>query len=642
MFNLVEEPWIPVIWRERPKGLGETWSDGPARGRAREKRIDDWRSEIGILDALNCAGQIREIYDTSPLVTFGIHRLLLAILHAANVHGENADIQHGADKYLEKRTRLRLFDMEYPFLQNISLSPRLATQNTRKSTATLYAELAKGTNIAHFSHLRDGLSGLSPAMCARGVLLQSSHTGNSGKGFKDAINGSTPVYLFPLADTLGQTLRLNLSPVARHNGDAPAWECTPRSTGCVGYLEGLFWPARAVLLQQPADGLVLWIVYDQGKSSDDINEGPNTARLWHDPHATVVRPKANKKVEWTRLLAPKPLEPQGDWHAWRRVLSDIEENGKPPSLSSNKQAEGSVVGAVLLAHDGKGKFYHSSSLRLPLPTFCRTAGEKSKAFFECASNAASKGLWANNPKRKANRETYRPLAGFNPAEFELTLFQEFLRLQDQAKALPSEDELMDKARSASRACERIVGLPWRELSTIQESGGLEDEDDLKDALKRIRLLLNRLADRKRVPLSDLALLRRAKVHADLDAAPLTDLLNEHVREFKGLRRRTAWMIARLFAHDTEQGRFGNMGEHLRSLRWAVSGKNRERLEREFEHLLYTPFEQLELSLARWIMRLRQARRSNPQKHRCVHWEQLYHDLDHWGEGVRAEWRAAFR
>jgi CRISPR system Cascade subunit CasA len=42
---------------------------------------DSSMCELGILEALVRAHDIREIVDSSPLVTFALHRLLLAILH---------------------------------------------------------------------------------------------------------------------------------------------------------------------------------------------------------------------------------------------------------------------------------------------------------------------------------------------------------------------------------------------------------------------------------------------------------------------------------------------------------------------------------------------------------------------------------
>lgn len=56
-FNLVDEPWIPCVT-----------ADGAS-------------IELGLLDTLTRAHELREMADPSPLVTVALHRLLLAIVH---------------------------------------------------------------------------------------------------------------------------------------------------------------------------------------------------------------------------------------------------------------------------------------------------------------------------------------------------------------------------------------------------------------------------------------------------------------------------------------------------------------------------------------------------------------------------------
>ncbi|MGB7581776.1 MAG: type I-E CRISPR-associated protein Cse1/CasA [Sedimentisphaerales bacterium] len=55
-YNLLDEKWIPVLW-----------TDGKF-------------NHVGIKEALTQAGRIQEVRDSSPLVTFGIYRLLIAVL----------------------------------------------------------------------------------------------------------------------------------------------------------------------------------------------------------------------------------------------------------------------------------------------------------------------------------------------------------------------------------------------------------------------------------------------------------------------------------------------------------------------------------------------------------------------------------
>ncbi|MCR4318389.1 MAG: type I-E CRISPR-associated protein Cse1/CasA [Planctomycetes bacterium] len=629
-FNLIDEPWIHVIWRKRP-------DDRDFSGNYRH--VDKWRSEVGIRDALKHAVSIREAYDTSPLVTFGIHRLLLAILHAADVHGDNADISHGADQYLTTwGHRFDLFGSQYPFLQRTSLRGKLADKSKRKAAATLFAELAKGTNIAHFSHMCDESTGLTPAECAHGLLLQSSHPGNSGKGFKDAINGSTPVYLFPSRCCLFETLAANLHAQPRQNRDAPIWENGPGITGDVGYLQGLFWPARFVLLQAPEDGFVKLIVYDQGIASKDVNEGPATKRNWDDPHAAKVRPKSQKKNEWTRLLAAKPMDARGDWHTWRQILEDIARNGWPSAVA---RLELAVFIVIAISHDGKAKFYNSArhSFSIPISDAARTEPGQFITILETWSEKANNALWANNPKRKANRETFRPYAGFDVAEFENVLRERYFRGD-----CPDDEKTKEIAIAASSGLRRVNGLPWREID-IDSPSAIYPNDDSSRSASAIDRFLRRLADRKRVRIADIDLLRQAN-SGGADSVALTDLLNEHVRdkEFKGIRRQTAWMIARLFSLDPKLGASGNFGGHLRSLLQRGAGDSvrraNKRLEREFEYLLHTPADQLEAVLSMWITRLRRSRRSS-QNVPLINWTQLYLDVNHWNDDTKDRWRAQF-
>ncbi len=107
-FNLVDEKWIPCIM---PDGS---------------------RQERSLIDVLLMAGEITEIFDSSPLVTIALHRLLLAILHRnfgpANKEEWQRMWNEGKwqnDKlsaYFAKwHPRFELFDNKYPFYQCASL-----------------------------------------------------------------------------------------------------------------------------------------------------------------------------------------------------------------------------------------------------------------------------------------------------------------------------------------------------------------------------------------------------------------------------------------------------------------------------------------------------------------------------------------
>jgi len=620
-YNLLDEPWIPVIWRERPKQLVESWSDGPARGRSREKRIDDWRSEIGILDALNCAGQIREIYDTSPLVTLALNRLLLS-LHCASL--KEANVEAFCDGL---RAFCDLWSTEAPFLQD--KDSEFVDGEGDVPIAALHAELVRGTIIAHFAHCSDSRFWLDQASCARGLVVQRLFP-TFGRSSDPHGALKRPLLYLPAGRSLADSLRIGISLL----GDTADSLGKPNNP-LLGSMKGLFWQYRRWRLIRNQDGTSRTTKHERCKPA-------TPPQVPNDPHASPLVDRGQEQA--SRVQPPQPDTPLPLNSEWRAAINDIVGIRGHPVRSALSAEMCRQVHVILFPSD-KWKFFHTGMLTLPAIYLRRLIGlpapnqERLLAMLE--EGRGKKRSYREPLPVEFDREK-KPLkwhwiAGFEPGHFENVLSD----LLQKYNGLGGSGVVSAAFESAGTVIERKRdGLPWRDAGDARpRTTGRPQDDDAKGFLKRF---LYRLADKKRVPLSDLALLRRAKVHADLDAAPLTDLLNEHVREFKGLRRRTAWIIARLFAHDLERGHCGNMGQHLRSLRWAVSGKSRERLEREFEHLLYTPFDLLEAVLARWIMRLRQARRSNPQKHRRIHWEQLYQDLDGWGQEVRARWRAAFR
>lgn len=249
-FNLVERPWLPVVF---------------ASGRV---------AEVGILDALTRAHEIRELVDPSPLVTAAAHRLLLAVLHrvfgprsveawtalwnAGHLAAGELDVYFGA-----WRQRFDLFDGERPFYQ----SPRLPLESAGP-VAKLAHERASGNNPTLFDHSHDGTrAGLPAAMAARLLLahqafavggLVSREKGGSPSAAGAPLAGGAVV--FAAGATLFHTLLLNLmlydpandEPIPGHGVDLPAWEQAPLDAPVKrvpsGYLDYLTWQSRRILL----------------------------------------------------------------------------------------------------------------------------------------------------------------------------------------------------------------------------------------------------------------------------------------------------------------------------------------------------------------------------------------------------------
>ena len=254
-FNLVDEPWIPCLTQ-----------GGECR-------------ELGLRDALVGAPDLREVVDSSPLVTVALHRLLLAVLHrvfgprdqeawAALWRAERFD-PAGLDEYLDAwRGRFDLFDEARPFYQVASLDYQYAVP-----IANLAHELASSANRASlFDHTIPASSEASPAQAARYLIAyQLFGVGGMislGRDENPALAKSTDAG--PLTKTalvlakgsnLFQTLMLNLlrydppnaEPFQSEPDDRPAWERDEQTSYTdrypLGYLDLLTWQSRRVRLK---------------------------------------------------------------------------------------------------------------------------------------------------------------------------------------------------------------------------------------------------------------------------------------------------------------------------------------------------------------------------------------------------------
>ena len=157
-FNLVHEPWLPVLYTGEPLSR-----------------------EVSLLEALRDAHRIRELADPSPLVTVALHRLLIAVLH--RVFGPANDDEwaelwqsgrFGPDRleayFRQCESRFDLFDAEHPFYQTPGLPGTSAT-----TIAKLGHEFAAGNNPLLFDHSKDDAPvALEPAEAARRLVAHQA------------------------------------------------------------------------------------------------------------------------------------------------------------------------------------------------------------------------------------------------------------------------------------------------------------------------------------------------------------------------------------------------------------------------------------------------------------------------------------
>jgi CRISPR system Cascade subunit CasA len=342
-FNLLDERWIPCI------------------------RADDGaEEEYSLAGVLVNAHALREIRDSSPLVTAALHRLLLAVIHRATRQGSEqagpATWEEWRDlwkegqfdgeqltRYLEAwRHRFALFGDDRPFYQAASLD-----FSYERAITNLTHELnTDGTTL--FDHTtRANSPAFTPARAARYLVahqafaiggLLSLEKGQDPKLFKSA--DSAPLtkgaVMLVQGSNLFETLMLNLhrynrkddEPFAMDADDAPAWERgTETKAGdrrLEGYLDLLTWQSRRIRLHptEKPDGTVVVrsvVVMKGNQFPDGFNRSG---------HETMLAFRVNKKAKGAEDPTPV-VSFQPEKALWRdslTLLQSAEDEAKRPKM----------------------------------------------------------------------------------------------------------------------------------------------------------------------------------------------------------------------------------------------------------------------------------------------------------------------
>jgi CRISPR system Cascade subunit CasA len=223
------------------------------------------------------APELREVDDSSPLVTISLYRLLLAILHR-NFGPKDMETWHdlwqrGAwdtailDAYFDHPERYHRFDLfgERPFYQSASLDTA-----TPEPIALLAHELASGNNATLFDHTFEAEPPTVSAAQAARYLLAYHGFAFGGRITGEAVSGKAgplvkEALVLVRGATLFETLALNLHryndthPFLRRPDDAPAWERAVETQDeerrPSGYLDLLTWQSRRVRLIPDHDNM---------------------------------------------------------------------------------------------------------------------------------------------------------------------------------------------------------------------------------------------------------------------------------------------------------------------------------------------------------------------------------------------------
>jgi CRISPR type I-E-associated protein CasA/Cse1 len=314
-YNLLDEKWIPVLWKDGRSDL------------------------VGVIEALEQAGRIRQIAASNPMDRVAILRFLLALLYwcMGNPPDNKDSIPSFPSDWFKKLDEHKhnfnlLGDGERLYQDQAAKRPRPVN--------VLLQEVPAGNNFWHLRHSTDNRSGLCPRCCALGLLRLPlfSVSGLSGPGEPNlmaGINGVPPLYVVPWGRSLLQSLISNWT--AHPNIGTPSWiYCGGRlhTDADVPLLTGLTLMPRRVHLHNPIKagdacigcGLTdLPIIY----ACEYQTAGKQESSKWIDPHTLYLDGETRKSMRAADLTASARFRMD---RPWPDLIARLVESGKSGTL----------------------------------------------------------------------------------------------------------------------------------------------------------------------------------------------------------------------------------------------------------------------------------------------------------------------
>jgi len=312
-YNLLEEKWLPVLWKN-----GNT-------------------NRVGIIEALTQAGRIRQIAASNPMDRVAILRFLLALLYwcQGNPPDKIPDDAFPPDWFEKLHDHKNSFDL-------LGDGKRFYQDHTAKRTRAitdLIQEIPAGNNFWHFRHSTDKKNGLCPACCSMGLLRLPlfSVSGLSGPGEPNlmaGINGVPPVYVVPWGKLLFSTLLANWATCT--NIGEPSWVkpgISQIQDEDVPLLTGLTLLPRRVLLHDPVKEPAMCISCGQKTAviltCEFQTAGKKENEKWNDPHVIYLDGKTRKTLRAPDLTSAGKFRMD---RPWSDLLARIVETGKSTPL----------------------------------------------------------------------------------------------------------------------------------------------------------------------------------------------------------------------------------------------------------------------------------------------------------------------
>ena len=317
-FDILLEPWIPVVEE-----------DGTTR-------------ELGLLEVLERAHQLRAVQDPSPLVEYSVYRFLIVflmdMLRPEDTEALEELLEEGQfdpDRIWDYVALCRsegvsfdLFDEERPFLQT---TYRGVWDRKPKPISTLDYSTPKGNNHIHFNHQQERAI-YTPGKAIRMMLTAQIFCVHEVQDYPSNVNGAPPWFALIQGESLFQTLALGMldldyigipfdrPPVLWRNTEEVE---AKKQVVQTSWLFGMLFPARRIHLIPDENGSTVSQVY--------FSQGMNyqTTNTWIDPHvAYSISDKG--RFNW------KPSE---DEAIWRNFTYLIDMKRTPQIVSQYKNLD---------------------------------------------------------------------------------------------------------------------------------------------------------------------------------------------------------------------------------------------------------------------------------------------------------------
>ncbi|MDI6450518.1 type I-E CRISPR-associated protein Cse1/CasA [Anaerobaca lacustris] len=275
-------------------------------------KVTDLNAEIRVyspLEGLKRSSTIRCIAAANPLDLFASYRFLVTLLYwkadvGGGVHQLRKSLLRGEmprivlDAIEAETSAFRLFDGQSPFLQD----PLLKNMKKQywKSAGSLFAELACGTNIAHFHHGDDIAMRLCLPCATIGMLRIVPWTQAGGAGLSPAVHNAPPIVAMAIGENLTVMLGLNLVELRGKAGEARWSGHFKPSDGhaAIPYMEAFTWNPRRVYLRSVEANGICWrcgchevpvvgpVFYAKNENTQLTKKGRKTIPfIWQDPSA---------------------------------------------------------------------------------------------------------------------------------------------------------------------------------------------------------------------------------------------------------------------------------------------------------------------------------------------------------------------